>query len=282
MVYRVAVLGSCTSEDWIHHLDPRSRPELEFFPVRQHSAIVSQFSKKHEIPSELGSRLSKWESQQITWDLDKSFLERVTVAKPSHLLVDLVLDARVGCRSYNGGWITSGYMLAKSSLFEGNDVKGWITWGYLLARSSLFEGNDSKGVLSPLISPKKYFRLFQSSLTKLRIFLDENLPDCQVILHKSRFATEYLDKNGKVRPFNKIIRMVHQRSNKTLEALEKMFEDEVDCLILDLTDEPIRADEQHIWGLAGGLHYERNYYIRFCAAVGNLLPIAKHANLPGS
>ena len=88
---KIAILGTCASEDWYHYQDPRRRLDVGLVPRYQQSALISLNCKPVSLPSELGPKVSEVDAAKLRVDFDKSFLPTLKEVKPDFLIVDLLL-----------------------------------------------------------------------------------------------------------------------------------------------------------------------------------------------
>lgn len=246
---KVAVIGSCASEDWIHYGSLDSAFDIEVPPLRQHSSLISLFARPCAVPAELGGRLNEWESRQIRSDLDKSFLQRLVSERPAAVLVDLAIDSVGGVAQFQGSL---------------------ITYSYFMQRSALAAGLDPMAIFLPARAPAAYAAALVTAARRFDAFMKRELPECRVILHKCRFATAYLDKARTVRPFPENEREHFTAANNFLGLLEATAETAIACTVIDVREDPLLADETHLWGL-GAMHLERRYYARFQAAFERIM-----------
>lgn len=247
---KIAVLGTCASEDWYHYQNPRQRLDVKLVPPYQQSAMVSLNSKPVPLPSgDLGQALGKEEIDKLKIDFDKSFFSLLESAQPDVLIVDLLLDSRRGVIRTGDGAVTN---------------------SYIIHRSSLRDRLDFTAVFNPLVEPDKYAQEFTASVRHLGAFLKSRLPQCRIILHKARWAEYYLDKAGVLHPFEPKKQINHFVANMCIRELEQIFEREITCDVISVQDVPTIADEQHIWGFLP-LHYQKSYYHEFVAKLRPLL-----------
>jgi hypothetical protein len=246
---KLAIIGSCVSEDWIHFRDFASEFRFDLPPMRQHSSLLSVVSKPLDLPDGLFGQMSAWEEAQIRSDFDKSFLQRLAEASPRVLIVDLAIDAMVGVIPFGGSYVTKSYMLRKSPLFA--ELK-------------------ARGILTPQVNQQPYLDEFAAAVKLLQRFMKHRLPQCQVILHKTRYATSVIDKAGIVRKLGEQSMAVFGPANQQLPVLEELFQQHLPCDVIALTDETWHGDERHMWGM-GGMHLERGYYERFNIELAKIL-----------
>lgn len=246
---KVAVIGSCASEDWIHYRNIDSDFDIEVPPLRQHSSLISLFAKPGTAPAELGGTLTEWEDRQIRSDFDKSFLRRLVAERPGAAIIDFAIDATGGIAVFNGCLITH---------------------SYVFDRSGLGASLDPKDIFKPSREPAAYAAALVTAARHFDAFMKRELPDCRVILHKCRFATSYLDRSRTVQPFSEEGRAYFTTANNLLGQMESAAERDITCAVIDVREEPHLADETHLWGI-GPMHLERRYYARFQSAFERIM-----------
>ncbi|WP_395689438.1 DUF6270 domain-containing protein [Aestuariivirga sp.] len=238
---KIAILGTCASEDWYHHQDPRQRLEVRLIPRYQQSAIVSLNSKPIELPLDIEAGLSEGEAEKLRIDFSKRFLSNLRDVKPDFLIVDLLLDSRRGV-----------VRIADSV----------VTNSYILQRSSLWKTLDQSKVFNAVVEPVKYLEEFAYSVRNLSSFLKNHIPQCRIILHRARWAEYFLDERGDLYPFGPKKQVNHFVANIRIRKLEEVFEAEIQCDQISIANIPAIADKQHIWGFSG-IHYQKDYYREF-------------------
>lgn len=115
---KIAIIGSCVSEDWIHYRDLSADWPFELPPIRQHSSLVSLFSPASEAPESILASLKAFDQKQIRLDFDKRFPTHMAEAKPGVLILDFAIDSLCGVIRHGQGWITNSHMLRRTPLRE--------------------------------------------------------------------------------------------------------------------------------------------------------------------
>lgn len=245
MTKRIAILGTCVSEDWVHFQNARNRLDVVLEPRYQPSSLISIVSDPVNLDLQPGPRMTPMLETALKIDLDKSFLPTLASTQPDYLIVELTFDSR---KDRGGGILAIG--------------NSWITSSYILHRCQLPPDVKTARHLNVLDEPEAYLDLFRSSARKLADFLKNDLSDCKVILNQVRWAEYYVAEDGELRSYSPWEQRAYFRANLRLDRLEAVFGEEINCRHIFVDDVPIFADSQHIWG-ASADHFIRYYYTRF-------------------
>ncbi|MEI8180073.1 DUF6270 domain-containing protein [Aestuariivirga sp.] len=253
MTKKIAIVGSCVSEDWYHFQDVHHRLDAALALNYQPSSLISLTAAPIPIPVDTGENLKKREMASLQMDFDKSFLTKVAAAQPDVLIVELMYDSRSG---------EDGGVLAVDG--------SWITSNYILARSPMASRFASARHFNAMDDPEVYFQLFRDAARKLNAFLRSELPHCQVILNRARWAEYYMDETEQLKSYPPWEQNTYFRANRRLDELERIFAEEVKCQPLTVGDIQIFADTQHIWGHSPD-HFVKYFYTRFAQNLWNLI-----------
>lgn len=253
MTKKIAILGSCVSEDWYHYQDAHARLDA-VVPMRyQLSSLISIMAEPVHMEVEIGDTLKRLEKVSLQIDFDKSFLRRLIEMNPDVLIVELLADSRDG--SYGGVIALDG---------------SWISSTYILTRTPMHEEFSVARHLDILNDPDEYKTLFRKAAKRLQDFLTRELPDCKVVLNQARWAEYFIDEHGTVQSYSPWEQNAYFQYNLRLDALEKIFTEEVSCDLLRVDEVPIFADVQHIWGRSAD-HYIRYFYTSFIEKLRGLM-----------
>lgn len=198
-----------------------------------------------------GPLLKEQEAIGLKRDFDKSFLAELTDVQPDVLIVELLYDSQRGVISIDGSWITS---------------------TYILHRSTLPEELKSIPELSCREEPERYFGLFREAARNFALFVRNKLPACTIILHQARWSEYFVDEAGDLRAYPPWEQQRYFRSNLRLISLESIFREEVPCKCIRVDDLPIFADSRHVWGPAPD-HFIKPYYADFIEQLRNLVTV---------
>lgn len=245
MTTKIAILGTCVSEDWIHFQPARSRLDVKLEPRYQPSSLISIVADPVVLDLQPGPRMTPQLETSLRIDLDKSFLPTLAETQPDILIVELMFDSR---KDRGGGVIAIG--------------DSWITSSYILHRCHMPPEVTAARHLNVLDEPDVYLDLFRTSAKKLAGFLRRHLPNCKVILNQVRWAEYYIAEDGELKSYPPWEQRAYFRANLRMDRLEAVFREEIECQSIRVDDVPIFADSQHIWGSSAD-HFIRCYYTRF-------------------
>ncbi len=220
MTRRLAILGTCASEDWVRYQNQRSALDVKLVPKRFHSSIISLCAKPISPPHDLGD-ISEADKLMIRRDFGKLFLRELIETQPDCLLVDLASDGLDGVIAYDGSWLTPTQHLP------------WF---------ATVETGRRKHLAHSRRTPRRYLSLFRASLVALKNFLDLHLPACRFMLHKARFADSYRNAQDEIVPFSEDKLKLNRTANWNAAVLEDMFAQHFRCDVISLLDQPLLAE----------------------------------------
>lgn len=229
---RVAIIGSCVSRDLF---DVESclgqKFEIVFYSAR--SSVISYCSLPM-MDEKIVVSGGGFEDLRAQYDINKTHWEKLKESCPDVVLIDFI-DERIGIVKHSGSCFSASGPVVKA--FERGGVEFDITrpWD------------------SSLVNARSY---------SLRIFLERVRDVCQnIIIHKARWCSEYLDENNNVKSFGdtKWVRLIELNNN----ILNKMY-DESDSYwvpfdLIEVSSELNRAGGNHKWDLSP-FHYDFSYY----------------------
>lgn len=245
---KIATLGTCTSENWYHFQKVRERLDAEILPF-QPSSIISLMAKPVNLIVDPGAMLDKLEANRLRVDFDKSFLSQLVDYRPGVLIVELLADSRKGIIQVGDSFVTNSHRIEQSPMQE------------------------RLGFAEPLTAcsnPEEYMRLFEHSLSQLAGFLRQEIPECQIILHRARWAEYFVDENNQLQSYPPWKQNSYFVSNRRLDVMDDLFCQKIECDEIEVNDVPNFADNRHIWGPAAD-HYIKAYYGSFTDKLRALL-----------
>lgn len=245
----VSVLGSCATRDNFNSkFNDNYKDFYDCILTQNQTSIISLMSEEIRLDEEDFGGLEEYTKWNVRTDLSKEFLLMLKEKAPDYLIIDFFADIHFGCIQLEGNkYITNNrWMLWKTEYY-----KRLKTSGELLTLN-IQDNTD------------KYIELWKYSLDKLAKFLKEELPDCNVIIHKARNVRKILtddcadfidlSTSGKVKKENVELlnSLWDQLDNYAINAHSWNF--------IELSES--MTFEDHPWG-PFYVHYTMDYYHQF-------------------
>ena len=247
MATKIAILGTCVSEDWYHFQNVNKRLDVKILSF-QPSSIISMMAAPVDIPINAGTEIKEREVARLKADFDKSFLQTLVDFKPDVLIVEVLADSRRGVIAVGDSWISRTFRIERTPMRE------------VFAAEKLFTAAKQ---------PEAYYKVFREAAKKLDTYLKANLPDCKIILNRARWSEYFVDDKGELKSYPAWVQNDYFVANLRLEALERIFKEEVRCDEISVQEVPVFADSRHIWGAASE-HYIKPYYAGFSDRLGQI------------
>ncbi|MFF8818884.1 DUF6270 domain-containing protein [Leucobacter sp. NPDC015123] len=236
---RFGVIGSCVTRDnFSSRIVPGWKKDYTLHGANYQMSLVSLMSGAVHFDDKKFSDLDPHAFEATKRDFTKEYLDEIADDRPHYLLLDTFADARFGVVADGDSWVTDNvWKLGQSAAYE--------------------DFADSRRV-SPALDLPQFSQLFRSACARLRLFLDANSPETQVIVVRSRNASAFrgLSSTGSF----------STDPGRQLDLARGHLEDialqELDAASIDLSTESEFASSDHPWG-RGPVHYERTYYKQF-------------------
>ncbi|WP_010632822.1 DUF6270 domain-containing protein [Sporolactobacillus vineae] len=244
---RIAEIGSCVSRDPFNSkFVPNYKDFFEIVSFQNQMSTISLMADP--IPYDAyraEGDISQFNKENFLTELDKSILYRLLTTRPDYLILDFYGDVYYGAREVNGSFITNKiWMFEKVSIFK-----------------ELHLGKEYKVTKDA----DRYFNLWKQNADAFMRFMQENLPDCKIIVNKARFVDQYYDHE------QQRIQSIAEHIDKprNLKLMNEMW-DRMDCYLLDhysvraldYGEKKYLGDENHLWGLFF-VHYTKDFYLDF-------------------
>ncbi|MFF3023917.1 DUF6270 domain-containing protein [Gottfriedia sp. NPDC057948] len=239
---KIAAFGSCVTRDNFNSkFNLNYKNHFELLRYQNQSSIISLMSNPIPYNREKIDNLNEYEQNDVFDDLEKNFLNDLISKQPEALILDFFGDVYFGCLKTNSSYITNNrWKITKTSLYrELNEV-------------TTFSLNTNLS---------EYFTLWKHSIDQFLQFINRELPNCKIILHKARFTGMYYDQEQNIKKIN---------SNTDIELLNAFWDQLDDYVISNYEVSTINVKQNyisiadHAWGIFH-LHFEPNYYKNFLA-----------------
>lgn len=247
---KIAVLGSCATRDNFNSkFNENYKDFYECVLTQNQSSIISIVSDPTEYSDDKIGELTDYEKWNVRTDFTNEFLDMLRKEEPDYLIMDFFADIHFGCLALD----TEKYITNNR----------WMLWKTKFYKESL-KKNEAVQELKIEKNTELYFQKWKASVDALFVFLEKEVPNCTVIVHKARNADKYLTKDGvkDLATSGKVMNMDVQRMNNFWERLDQYIIDHYNVKEIDLTDKQYISFEDHPWG-PFYVHYTMDYYRDF-------------------
>ncbi|MEH7289124.1 DUF6270 domain-containing protein [Priestia megaterium] len=238
---KVAVLGSCVTRDNFNSkFNPDYKKSYECVSLQNQSSIISLMAPALAFPQDKIDNLNDWDTWNVKTDFQKQFLKDLKKQQPDYLIIDLFGDIFFGCLRVADSFLTNNY--------------------WKLAKTSYFKELKNHDAITLQNNQDEYMELWKKAVNDLFAFLQAELPNCKVVLHKARFTDSYYDNEGQVKTIASSVNV--QTLNQYWDLLDGYIQENYQIDAIDLTKEKYISYEGHPWGVFH-VHFEMNYYQQF-------------------
>ncbi len=246
---KIAVLGSCATRDNFNsRFNPGYKEFYDCVLTQNQASIISLMSRPFNYTKgEIGD-LNDYDRWNVETDFSKSFLADLVKLQPVYLIIDFFADIHFGVIS-----------LAADQYITDNRWKLWKT--------PYYKGLKDRGSikrLSILEHTEEYLREWKKSVDKLFAFLEEELPECHVIIHKARNVSA-LNDNGTLVDLatsGRVKREDVQMLNRYWDEFDQYVINHHPVSVIEVNDRPYSTYNEHPWG-PFYVHYSEDYYHKF-------------------
>ncbi|AEP88497.1 DUF6270 domain-containing protein [Bacillus spizizenii] len=244
---KVAIIGSCVSRDNFNSCFIENYKKYYSCVVHQNQmSIISLMADPIAFDYEKLDNLKPFDKRQFETELDKSILDTLIINEPDYLILDFYADVFYGIRELEGSTITN---------------KRW-----LFSKTTLYKTFKEGEPLSLLEDFTHYFERWKESIKNLFDFLNQNLPNCKVVVNKARFSDVYYDEiSGSYKYLSKTTKVKQINTslyNEIWDRLDNYVIKNHDVQFIDYEDKYYLLDPMHKWGLFY-LHYVNEFYLDF-------------------
>ncbi|MEB7795437.1 accessory Sec system protein Asp2 [Staphylococcus equorum] len=240
MKIKIATLGSCiTRDNFNSKINPYYKTFFEVIASQNQTAIPSLMSEKSHlsISKELTSK-STYIQNLLHKEYSKEFLETLKKEKPDYLIMDMDPDIKFGLvKISEDNYITNNHNFRGIPQIKDKEINN-INENY-----------------------EEYFNIWKKAINNFFEFMENEVPNCKIILIKGRFEETFSDGTSlnEIRKQNKLPIQSHIEMNKNWDTLDKYIIGNYDVEAIDMVDSVYKLNKDHIWG-PYYLHYEDKYY----------------------
>jgi len=180
MAIKVASFGSCATRDNFNSkINKNYKEKYECVATSNHSSIISLMSPKVNYIEEkldcLSNEHRNYHKNNTIKDLDKSFLSELVISQPDYLIMDFFPDVHFGILVSNKNTMTNNH--------------------WFLCNTTFYDELPNKLVLKVVEKPAQFLQLWILAFDNFIKFVNENIPNCKIIINKARFVNQVLDNN---------------------------------------------------------------------------------------
>ncbi|WP_312163920.1 DUF6270 domain-containing protein [Phenylobacterium sp.] len=241
---RVAVIGSCITRDVWPIVGEAPTDDLLYISRTSLPSLFAPPLKGVEISEDLPPALAVFPHRSMVADLHKSALAALVEHRPTHIIFDFV-DERLDLLAVQGTIVTHSWEL---------DVSGYLG-------QPAFEGARD----IPRTSPASDL-IWRQGLDQMAALLRMTpLAEAALILHETKWATQYLDEACVRRPFDVVEIFTGKPAsiadyNTVLAQHQNAFAAALPQAVRISAPADLHlADSRHRWGLSP-FHYVEDYY----------------------
>lgn len=230
----INIIGSCVTRDVFECV--KNNFKLKNYFAR--TSFISLMSPPLNVTETQLSLNSNFQKQSVLADLNKNIWDKLSIASSEDYIIIDLIDERFNLYQINDTYFTRSNELVSS--------------GFLESLSEVNELNRLSDEVTTL-----WYEKTKNFFDKLLTIYTED----KVIIHKTKWQTQYLDKFRNIKTFQELKGI----NNKNI-MLEKYYAfiqaAYPSILFIDMTQDEYLSDENHTWGLAP-YHFEKKYYLDF-------------------
>jgi hypothetical protein len=230
---KLNLLGSCVTRDAFS-----SNGKFEINNYFARTSFVSLMSNPIQVNMDDIQLNSNFQKKSVFQDLNKTILNGILEDTSDYLIIDLI-DERFNLAKIDDSFVTMSNELRESSL---------------LKKLNHEEINRFDNYI---------FEFWKKSVDRFFEEIYKRYEPTQIILHKTLWREQYLDKNGEVKNFPEFMINGVRKQNTLLNSYYEYIESfQPKINIIDMTDQSFLSSENHTWGLSP-YHFEDRYYVIF-------------------
>lgn len=249
---RVAVLGSCVSRDAFNsRFSPTYKDLYDCVALSNQVSFLSLMDRPVDLTAEQIGDLDAYSQREVLKETSRGFLHELVEQRPEYVIIDLFADVHFGCVVWDERYLTRNrWKIMKSAVYQQAVKAGQV--------------RD----VTPTADPKTYRRLWLAAVDDFFAFLDRELPQTKVILHRARNVTRARSADGTVR--NHGNRADLTRMNDWWDQLDDELQRRHVDRVIDVFTEELTSHDGHPWG-AFAVHYTDDYHAAFLSNLGQIV-----------
>lgn len=236
---KVAVIGSCVSRDIFNRtFNPGYKDIFECVALANQVSLVSLMSDPVPVDPEHLNGLNRRVHGELTREFSRHFLTELLETEPDYVLMDFRPDIVFGFDDLStGGTVTHNtWSTTKTRFYQEREA----TW-YRADRT-----------------PVQFYARWKDAADRFIEWLNTNLPNTKIIVHKARNIATWTTKAGEVKNFSPW----SLRMNKHWDTMDNYVTAKPGVRSIDVLVPGQQSFEAHPWG-PSALHYTFDYHQRF-------------------
>lgn len=261
---KVDIIGSCVTRDafeFAKEIDIKNKYIINNYISK--TSVISLLSKKLEYNTYSidNRKITDWESRQITYDLEKNWIDILLESDSDIIILDLI-DERYDLYKIEETYITKSNILNKSRFktstkaqkIKRNSKECEKLWSeYLDKYINKLKKLDKKIIVHKAMWKDYYLNSNVNKSVNNNIYFKN-------ILYGIYYGNIWGKKNDRIKFKRSIINKI-ESNNRILEKYYNSLTQAGNFKMIDI-DKYNNADKGHKWGLAP-FHYESSYYKAF-------------------
>jgi hypothetical protein len=255
---RIAVIGSCLTRDIFNsQFIEEYKNFFNCILTQNQSSFISLMSE--QIPflySKINNQKDEKAFNDIVGDLNKKILLLLKEEQPSFIIIDFFADIHFGVVKVND-----------NQYFTANRWK--------VVKTLFYKEIEKKSKLNIEKDTNQYMDIWKESMSRFFRFVESELPNTKIILHKS-YNTDYsYNNNGEIKQLSssgKIKKEDVTRLNILWNNLNDYIMKNFEVIVIDMTGRELYSFENHPWGQFY-VHFTLDYHKDFFFKLRNLTRI---------
>lgn len=229
MSNKVIIFGSCVTRDIFNYPESSFMKFVDIFARCNPISLLSPPITKNY---DLTKNKSKFQQRMVTYDLQKTFFDRLNIDQYDYIIFDLI-DTRFEVKDINGKYfVTDSNELKAAELFSESEVlPGWPSLTYKI--------------------------LYRLALQRMADEISKAGKTPKIVLNAAFWSDKYID--GKHIEYYTDF-YIGSNNKKLIWCYEEFLKVFKDCFVIEYDNKFICAKKNHVWGEMP-FHYEDSFYL---------------------
>lgn len=245
---KVAIQGSCITRDNFNStFNPEYKKYFDCVLYQHQTSMISLMSCPVDEVNKIDNQINEFQEWSLKTEFSKVFLSSLKEKNPDYLLLDLFADVYFG-------------------VIEIGDNQYLTNSRVPLPRTTFYNELSYKKEITMESNKDEFLSIWKSCISRFFEFINKEIPSCKIILTKTHFKNEYLDKSTnqlkKVNETENIFPIDVNLYNTFWDELNSYILDNFYVRCIDLREKEYLVDENHPWGVSY-VHYTKDFYQDF-------------------